>query len=207
MYLVRTPRLVQSLMPNLTWRIPTEEKVLFLTFDDGPIPEVTPWVVEQLEKFSAKATFFCVGENIKKHFLIFEKLISAGHSVGNHTFSHLNGWETDNLPYFQNVRKAAHLVKTNLFRPPYGRLMPSQSSFLQRHYQIVMWDVLAGDFDPDLSAENCLDNVISNVRPGSIVVLHDSLKAEKNLRFVLPQVLEYFSKAGWKFEALNMNRD
>jgi peptidoglycan-N-acetylglucosamine deacetylase len=202
MYLVRTPRLVQALMPNFIWRVPTTEKVIYLTFDDGPIPEVTPWVLDQLHEFGAKATFFCVGENVKTHNNIFQKVVLAGHSVGNHTFSHQNGWGTDNLPYFQSIRKTAHLVKSRLFRPPYGRLLPSQSNFLQRHYEIVMWDVLSGDFDPDLSNEDCLENVISNVHPGSIVVLHDSLKAENNLRFVLPRVLKYYSEKGYRFEKL-----
>lgn len=201
--LPRMPRLIQNLVPGITWRIPTAEKVLFLTFDDGPIPEITPWVLDQLAEFDAKATFFCVGENVVNHPTVFNRLIEEGHSVGNHTFNHVSGWGTDNLPYFHNIRKAARLVKSSLFRPPYGRLMPSQKNFLQRHYQIVMWDVLSGDYDPNISGENCLENVIDNARPGSIIVMHDSVKAEGNLRFMLPRVLEFYAAKGWRFERLD----
>ena len=205
MYLARTPRLVQTLMPSYVWRIPTAEKVIYLTFDDGPIPEVTPWVLDELRKFGAKATFFCVGDNVKSHPNIFKKVTEAGHAVGNHTFNHLNGWGTENLPYFHNIRATARLVKSRLFRPPYGRLMPSQKSFLERHYKIIMWDVLSGDFDQNLSGEDCLNNVVENVRPGSIIVMHDSLKAEANLRFVLPRVLQHFTEKGFRFERLEEN--
>lgn len=202
MYLVKTPSFIQNLFPNFTWRIPTAEKVIYLTFDDGPIPVVTPWVMEELAVYDAKATFFCVGDNVKKHPAIFQQLLDAGHAVGNHTFNHLNGWATEKLTYFHNIRHCANLVKSNLFRPPYGRLRPSQAQFLQRHYRIVMWDVLSGDFDPTISPEQCYQNVVNKARPGSIVVMHDSLKAEENLRYVLPKVLKYFHEAGYRFEAL-----
>ncbi len=207
MYMVKTPQFIQNLFPNFTWRIPTEDKVLHLTFDDGPIPEVTPWVVDLLEKFRAKATFFCVGDNIKKYPNVFQQVLNAGHSVGNHTFNHLNGWGTDNIPYFHNVRNCASMVHTALFRPPYGRLKPKQAQFLQRHYRIVMWDVLSGDFDPNISEEQCLNNVIENAKRGSIVVFHDSLKAENKLSYVLPRVLEHFTNRGYRFEALNGNAE
>ena len=203
MYLVKTPQLIQNLFPNFTWRIPTTEKVLYLTFDDGPIPEVTPWVLEQLEAFNAKATFFCVGENIKKHPEVFKQVVDQGHAVGNHSYNHLNGWATDNIPYFHNIRHCANQVRTVLFRPPYGRLKPKQAQFLARHYRIVMWDVLSGDFDPNISKEQCLSNVVNNARPGSIVVFHDSLKTEGKLSFVLPKVLEHFASLGYTFESLN----
>ena len=204
MYLVKTPNLVQALMPAYLWHISTEEKILYLTFDDGPVPEVTPWVLERLAAFQAKATFFCVGENVQRHPAIFRQLLAEGHSAGNHTFNHLNGWHTENLAYFHNIRHCARLVKSNLFRPPYGRLRPAQRAFLERHYRIVMWDVLSGDFDPYLSPEACLENVLENTQPGSIVVLHDSLKADAKLRFVLPRLLEHFSGLGYRFEALPM---
>ena len=203
MYLVKTPKFIQSLFPNFTWKVPTTEKVIYLTFDDGPIPEVTPWVLEQLEAYEAKATFFCVGENVKNHPEVFELVQQAGHAVGNHTYNHLNGWGSENIPYFHNVRHCAQLVKTDLFRPPYGRLMPRQAQFLQRHYQIIMWDVLSGDFDPKISAEQCLNNVLHKTRPGSIVVFHDSLKAFDKLQKVLPQILKHFSEKGYRFEALS----
>ena len=203
MYLVKTPQLIQSLFPNFTWKIPSTEKVLYLTFDDGPIPSVTPWVMEQLEQYNAKATFFCVGDNVKKHPEIFQQLIFKGHAIGSHTQNHLNGWITDNIPYFHNVRHAANLTNSVLFRPPYGRLRPKQAQFLQRHYRIVMWDVLSGDFDPRISPEQCLANVINNASEGSIIVFHDSLKAEDKLNYVLPKVLEHFTKEGYVFEKLS----
>jgi peptidoglycan/xylan/chitin deacetylase (PgdA/CDA1 family) len=203
MYLVKTPQFIQDLFPNFTWRIPTNEKVMYLTFDDGPIPEVTPWVLEQLQQFNAKATFFCVGDNIRKYGEVFDQVVDAGHAVGNHTFNHLNGWMTDNIPFFHNIRHCANLVNSVLFRPPYGRIKPKQAQFLMRHYRVIMWDVLSGDFDPKLSAEQCLSNVTNNAGPGSIVVFHDSLKAEDKLKQVLPEVLEHYSSLGYRFEKLN----
>lgn len=202
MYFVKTPTFVQGLFPTFTWRLPTQEKTIFLTFDDGPIPEVTPWVLEQLEKFNALATFFCVGANVERHSDVFNQVIDAGHTVGNHTFNHLNGWEVDNMSYFHNIRHCARLVNTDLFRPPYGRITPKQVQFVQRHYNIIMWDVLSGDFDQDISKEQCLQNVVNNATDGSIVVFHDSLKAQDNLYFALPRVLEHFSEQGYKFRAL-----
>ncbi|WP_367391531.1 polysaccharide deacetylase family protein [Lewinella sp. LCG006] len=203
MYLIKTPKFIQELFPNFTWKIPSEDKVVYLTFDDGPIPGVTPWVLEQLAQYNAKATFFCVGNNIEKHPEVFEQVRAGGHSIGNHTFNHLNGWSSDNLPYFHNIRHCANLTKTVLFRPPYGKLRPRQTQFLLRHYRIVMWDVLSGDFDPNITEEQCLLNVTRNVEPGSIVVFHDSLKAEEKLRYALPKALAYFAEQGYRFEALN----
>lgn len=203
MYLVKTPSFIRGLFPNFTWHVPTEEKIIFLTFDDGPIPEVTPWVLEQLKKYNAQATFFCVGENVEKHADIFQQVLDSGHAVGNHTFNHLNGWDVENMQYFHNIRHCARLVKTGLFRPPYGRITPKQVQFVQRHYKIVMWDVLSGDFDQDISKEQCLANVTENAGPGSIVVFHDSKKAVENLYYALPRTLEYFSAQGYRFKALS----
>jgi peptidoglycan/xylan/chitin deacetylase (PgdA/CDA1 family) len=202
MYLVHTPPYVQALFPGLTWKMPTGRKEIFLTFDDGPIPEVTPWVLETLARFNARATFFCVGDNVRKYPEIYQQVIDGGHSVGNHTLNHLSGWSTENISYFHNIRHCARMVQSGLFRPPYGKLRPSQIQFLQRHYQIIMWDVLSGDFDHDLKPEECFQNVIQNSSPGSIVVFHDSLKAETNLRYALPLVLDYFKKEGYSFVAL-----
>ncbi len=203
MYLVKTPNFIQSLFPNFTWRIPTNEKCVYLTFDDGPIPEVTPWVLDQLAQYDAKATFFCVGDNIRKYPDIFQMVKDQGHVTGNHTVNHLDGWSTENITYFHNIRRCARQVGSDLFRPPYGRLKPQQALFLQRHYRIVMWDVLSGDFDPDITPEQCYENVVRNVRPGSIIVFHDSLKAQEKLEFALPKVLEYLSAAGYSFNALH----
>ena len=203
MYFAKTPSIFQNYFPNFIWNIPTEEKVVYLTFDDGPTPEVTPWVLEQLAKYQAKATFFAIGEQILKSSSLFQQVIDEGHSVGNHSYSHLNGWATDSISYFHNIRHCARLVNSSLFRPPYGRLMPKQAQFLQRHYRIIMWDVLSGDFDPTISKEQCLNNVTKNVKPGSIVVFHDNEKAKSNLEYVLPKALAHFSEQGYQFQALN----
>lgn len=203
MYLVKTPRVIQKLFPNFHWRVETSDApTIYFTFDDGPIPQLTPWLLEQLEQFDAKATFFCVGNNVRRYPELVDQVLDAGHTIGNHTMHHLDGWKSDNVPYFHDVRHCAVQVKSSLFRPPYGRLKPSQAQFLQRHYEVVMWDVLSGDFDPELNAEDCYQNVVNNARPGSIVVFHDSLKAEDKLRDFLPRLLAYYAALGYRFEAL-----
>lgn len=202
MYLAKTPRLLQNLLHRYTWHIPTSEKVIFLTFDDGPIPEETPWVLATLKSFGAKATFFCVGDNVRKHPDIFQQILAEGHAVGNHTFNHLKGWGTETSDYLKNVEQCAEMVPSPLFRPPYGKLKPSQTRLLASRFRIVMWDVLSGDFDPAISPEQCLKNVLENIQPGSIVLFHDSLKAEERMRFALPRVLEKLGGEGWKFERL-----
>jgi peptidoglycan-N-acetylglucosamine deacetylase len=202
MYLVKTPNWLQSYFKDYTWKINTQEKVLYLTFDDGPIPEVTPWVLGQLAKYEAKATFFCVGENVEKHPEIYQSLLKNGHSVGNHTQNHLNGWSTNNAIYAQNIEKCAQFVDSNLFRPPYGRLKPAQSAALKPNYRIVLWDVLSGDFDPKINNEKCLENVLRCATNGSIIVMHDSLKAEEKLRFILPRILKHYGDLGFRFERI-----
>ena len=203
MYLVKTPRVIQKMFPNFHWNVESKDSpVLYLTFDDGPIPEVTPWIQEQLAAYDAKATFFCVGDNARRYPKLMQATIDAGHTVGNHTMHHLDGWQTDKLPYFHDIRHCAKYVPGSLFRPPYGRLKPSQAQFLQRHYQVVMWDVLSGDFDQSLSAEDCYQNVVRNARPGSIVVFHDSLKAKSKVRETLPRVLAHYAELGYRFAAL-----
>lgn len=203
MYLIKTPRVIQKLFPSFHWRVENpESSVIYFTFDDGPIPQLTPWVIEQLAAFNAKATFFCVGNNARRYPELMAETIAAGHSVGNHTMHHLDGWKSENVPYFHDVRHCALQVKSSLFRPPYGRLKPAQAQFLTRHYDVVMWDVLSGDFDPALTAEDCYQNVVRNAKPGSIVVFHDSLKAEEKVRAVLPRLLQYYADLGYRFEAL-----
>lgn len=205
MYLVRTPSVVQRLFPDYTWRgrAGQSRDRVYLTFDDGPIPGVTPWVLGTLAAFGARATFFCVGENAERYPGLLADVRAAGHALGNHTHNHLSGWGTERTPYVANVRRCRQAVESPLFRPPYGRLRPGQADALRsRHYRIVMWDVLSGDFDPELAPEDCLANVVDNVRPGSIVVFHDSVKAEANLRYALPRTLAHFAKAGYEFAAL-----
>lgn len=212
MYFVRPNLLMRKLYSSAIWRVPTKEKKIFLTFDDGPIPEVTPWVLSLLKEYKAKATFFCVGANIEKHPEIFRQLISEGYSIGNHTYNHLNGWKTRTREYLENVEQCKSVINSEfrihnlelklLFRPPYGKMKRAQFSILNSEFSIIMWDVLSGDFDQTISAEKCLNNVLTKTREGSIVVFHDSLKAKNNLFFVLPKFLEHFSKEGFEFPCL-----
>lgn len=207
-YLAKTPKLVQRMFPKRIWAFPNSQNNVYLTFDDGPIPEVTPWVLDLLKEYNVKATFFCIGENIARHSDIFLRILSEGHSVGNHTFNHLNGWLTDNSEYFDNFLLAeTEILKFNdsikLFRPPYGKLKSEQSeAILKKDYQIIMWDVLSYDFNTNISEEKCFQNVSKNIEPGSIIVFHDSIKAEKNLRFALPKVLDLISENGWECKAI-----
>jgi len=200
-YWVKTNRFIKKLFSNYVWDIPNTENKIYLTFDDGPTPEITEWVLEELEKHNAKATFFCIGNNIKKHPEIFEKLISKGHSIGNHTFNHLNGWKTSTDDYLENSRLCETIC--NLFRPPYGKIKASQAKKLkQLGYQIIMWDVLSADYDATITQKKCLENVVKNVQSGSIIVFHDSVKAFPNLEYTLPKALEILNKKGFVFEAI-----
>ena len=203
MYLTKTPYLIYKLYyPNAMWNIESDENEIFLTFDDGPVPEVTPWVLETLDKFNAKATFFCVGENVIKHHDIFNEIKKRGHSIGNHTFSHLNGWKSNRFEYLFNVLKCNRHFKTPLFRPPYGKLSLLQHKILKKHFKLIYWTVISGDFDQELTPETCFENTISSTEKGSIVVFHDSMKARKNLTFVLPAFLKYFKDKGFNFKAI-----
>lgn len=195
-------RILEIIYPRFLWRMPALDKCIYLTFDDGPVPEVTPWVLEQLQKFNAAATFFCVGDNIRKHPETFQQVISAGHTIGNHTYHHLNGWETPVEDYIRNMNLAEELYPTGLFRPPYGRIKMKQVRLIMPQRRIVMWSVLTRDYSSSLSPEKCLKNAVKNTKPGSIVLFHDSLKAQKNLNYVLPRYLEYFSGLGYRFEKL-----
>lgn len=202
MYLVKSPFFLKKYYANFIWKIPTTEKIIYLTFDDGPTLEITEWTLATLKKFNAKATFFCIGTNAVKHPIIFNKIIEEGHAVGNHTHHHLNGWHTDNEAYLRNIKKCEEVVKSNLFRPPYGRIKKSQYELIKNDYQVIMWDVLSGDFDPKTSPEKCLSNVIYNTTEGAIIVFHDSQKAVDNLKYTLPKVLAHFTEEGYRFEKL-----
>ncbi|MCH2044348.1 MAG: polysaccharide deacetylase family protein [Saprospiraceae bacterium] len=202
MYPVRIPKWVTYLYPHRLWHKSRTEKKLYLSFDDGPIPEITPWVLEQLDKYNAKASFFCVGENVEKHTDIYQQILEEGHQVGNHTQNHLNGWKTPTATYLENVAKCQKNVETQLFRPPYGKLSRKQAKILKKNYTIVMWDVLSGDFDPQCSSKECLQNVLRYSQNGSIIVFHDNIKAWKSLQYTLPRVLEHYRQAGYQFCAL-----
>jgi len=194
---------ISPLIPGLIWSIKTKKKEVFLTFDDGPIPEVTPWVLETLKAYDAKATFFCVGDNVRKNKRFYQMILEQGHKVGNHTMNHLNGWMNFNKTYFENIGLCKELVDSDLFRPPYGKIKPSQIIRLKKNYRIVMWDVLSKDYDADLSGEQCFDRIRKNCKPGSIVVFHDSIKAEKRLRYALPKSLEYLKQQGFTFSSIS----
>lgn len=205
MYLSYSPIWLQWFYPTLTWHKNRKEKIIFLTFDDGPIPVVTPFVLNTLKKFNAAATFFCIGENIDKHPEVFADLIEAGHKVGNHTYNHLKGLNFKDNEYLDNIKKCAQHTGIQLFRPPYGRIKKSQIkalNLLNPEVEIVMWDVLSGDFDQSITTEKCVNNVLKNVKNGSIIVFHDSLKAFGHLEESLPIILEELSKQGYAFKAL-----
>ncbi|MHA4741749.1 polysaccharide deacetylase family protein [Dyadobacter sp. MSC1_007] len=206
MFLHHSPFWLKAFFPGFTWRIPTHDKVIYLTFDDGPIPDITESVLEILEKFDAKATFFCIGDNVRKHPDVFQKVQNGGHSIGNHTFNHMNGWKTDDDVYLENIQKCQKQLQltTKLFRPPYGRIKKSQSKIVLQERQIIMWDVLSGDFSPSLTRDICLKKSIHHTRPGSIVLFHDSIKASQNMLYALPRYLEHFKEEGYRFEALEM---
>ena len=205
MYLVKTPLLLKKLYPGLTWNLSRADRCIYLTFDDGPIPIVTPFVLKTLKQYNAKGTFFCIGDNIQKYPDIFDQVKADGHTIGNHTFNHLRGWNTDTQVYADNFKKCATLMNTPNFRPPHGRIKREQIKALktiQPDIKIVMWDVLSGDFDLALKPERCLKDVLSKTENGSIVVFHDSLKAQPRLEYVLPRALKYWSKKGYEFRGL-----
>jgi len=205
---IKTHKIVKWLFPKYVWDIPNNENKVFLTFDDGPIPEVTEFVLSELQKHNAKATFFCIGDNIKKHPDIFKKVMASGNAIGNHTFNHLKGWETETGKYVENVKLCErqmdlHQIKTHLLRPPYGKIKRSQAKILRNSgYKIIMWDIVSADFDATVSPEACLQNVLKNATSGSIIVFHDSLKAFPNMRYALPETLKFLSEKGFKCDVL-----
>jgi len=206
-YIVKTPWWLKKIYPSLVWDMPSHEKALYLTFDDGPHETATPFVLNQLKRYHAKATFFCIGKNVVACPDIYARVLDEGHATGNHTHNHVNGWKTSSEAYLQNTMEAAKYINSRLFRPPYGRATPFQASLLRQNpgpqFSIIMWDVLSGDFDTSLAAETCLQNVILHATAGSIIVFHDSAKAYERMSYALPSLLEYYSKKGYIFKALS----
>lgn len=199
------PWLVKKLFPGRIWQVPATEKVIYLTFDDGPHERITPKVLDLLSKYDAKATFFCIGDRVEKHAQIFSSIKEQGHTVGNHTYYHVNGWKSDVEDYVDDVLKADGLIRSTLFRPPYGRLTGSQFQRLkQLGYQTVMWSVLSGDYDSRLSAQQCARRVKDGIMPGAIILFHDSEKAEKNMIFALESLLDFGSENGFSFKSLTV---
>jgi len=197
---------MRALYPSFTWQMPENDRNIYLSFDDGPHPEVTSFVLDQLNDYNAKASFFCIGDNIIKYPQVYERIVNEGHTIGNHTQNHLNGWKSPTTKYLENVAAAANYIDSNLFRPPYGKIKRFQAKQLQENLglKIIMWSVLSGDFDQQILPEKCLQNVLLNTRPGSIVVFHDSEKAWKRLVYALPKVLEYFTEKGYSFEKIKL---
>ena len=210
---VKTPEFVKTLFPSLIWNKAKSKKELYLTFDDGPTPEITATVLGILKTYSAKATFFCIGKNVENHSDIYNRILEDGHTIGNHTQNHMKGWKVSTKTYLRNTVEAQNCLVSKIenpefqipkiFRPPYGKIKPKQVKKLTKlGYQIVMWDVLSLDWDKDVSKEQCLKNVIDHSEKGSIIVFHDSYKASKNMLYTLPKVLEHFSNKGFEFKAL-----
>lgn len=202
-YFIKTPWIAKKIFSSYVWSLPAEGKQVYLTFDDGPHPEITPWVLNQLKRFDAAGTFFCIGNNVEKHPGTYQRILEEEHSVGNHTFNHLNGWKTEDNMYLEDVTKATQFIKSSLFRPPYGRIKNSQAKKIKtamdtKEAKIIMWDILSADFDSSLLPQQCLNNVVENITPGSIVVFHDSEKAFNNLKYVLPKVLEFLQEEGFQ---------
>ena len=207
---VKTHWSIKKLFSNYIWDIPNNENKVYLTFDDGPTPKITEWTLQQLKNYNSKATFFCIGDNVRKYPELFQKVIDEEHSIGNHTFNHLNGWKISDVDYIKNVQLCQLKIDNNqfsinnLFRPPYGKIKPSQSKKLRKlGYKIIMWDVLSEDFDTEISPEQCLENVLKNVTSGSIIVFHDSKKAYRNLEYTLPRTLEFLKEKGFFCEKID----
>ena len=197
MLIAKTPYILKKIYYSLIWDLKNGQKDIFLTFDDGPNPEITPLVIKILDDFNAKATFFCIGRNVERFPEIMQQIKDKGHSIGNHTYSHLKGWITSNTEYYRDIELAGKFIHTDLFRPPYGKIKRSQLKYLRQFYKIIMWDVMSSDYDQSISKEKCVKNVIENIRPGSIVVFHDSEKSKDRMLYALPRVLEYLKEQNY----------
>lgn len=204
MFIEQPPLLYRLLFPGGVWRLPVEnEKVIYLTFDDGPIPEITPWVLDVLDQYNIKATFFVVGENVRKHPHLYQDILNRGHQVGNHTYNHLQGIKTLSNEYVKNVDKAAQYVDSTLFRPPHGHLRLPQFFTLRKKYKIILWDVVTRDYSKVQTPDKVFQNVKNYTRNGSIIVFHDSLKAETNMKYALPKAIEWLMEEGYSFRTIN----
>lgn len=201
-YFSRIPFWIKWIYPGLVWTIRDRSKSVYLTFDDGPHPEITPWVMDQLDRYDAKATFFLIGERVERYPEIVDQILQRGHTIGNHSYDHPNGWKTDDRDYFKNVEDCARVLESDLFRPPYGRIKRSQARHLKKTYKIIMWDVVSGDFDTEIDAAKCTRNVKKDVRDGSIVVFHDSEKALPRLEESLPEVLRFLKEKSYQMPAI-----
>lgn len=201
-YPVRSLGVFSRIYPSLVWHKSRDQKEIYLTFDDGPIPEITPWVLDTLKQYDIKATFFCIGKNVVNHPNIYDRILKEGHRIGNHTHTHLNGWNTTISKYINEVSTANEVIRSDLFRPPYGRIKRGQILALKKKYDIIMWDVLSGDFDPHYTPDQCIYNVLKNTRNGSIIVMHDSLKAKANLKESLTIILQSLLESGFDFKTL-----
>lgn len=202
MYIVKTPEMLQPLVNDLLWSMHTFEKEVFLTFDDGPTPGVTEQTLDLLKAYNAKATFFCLGKNVEAHPSLFKRLLDEGHTVGNHTYDHPNGRKTEHFTYLRNVAKGKAHIQSSYFRPPYGQITRAQVNALKGKYRIVMWDIITGDFDKKIGEEQCVRNVLNNVKEGSIIVFHDSIKAAPRMLPALARVLESLQEQGYSFSPL-----
>ena len=199
---IQFPDVLRPFLGKLLWRKNPSEKVIYLTFDDGPVPEVTPLVLDLLDEYNLKATFFCVGENVEKYPDVYKEVLKRGHKTGNHTYNHLKGIAVSTNEYVTNVEKAATQIDSKLFRPPYGRIKNSQKKALLEDYEIVMWDIITRDYDSRLSPVSIMQNIKRYSRNGSLVVFHDSIKAERNMLTVLPLAIEYWNSKGYRFGVL-----
>lgn len=204
MIIAKIPRILSRAFNSLTWKLPSENKEVYLTFDDGPTPEVTEWVLDQLQKHKARATFFCLGNNVEKHPALYKRILDEDHTVGNHSYSHIKGFRSSTDEYIEDVKKGSEFIDSKLFRPPYGRILPKQVRQLNKMYTIVMWSVLSVDYNQKLSGQQVVRNVVENVKPGSIIVFHDSIKASKNLYYALPEVLSYLTENGYSMQPISI---
>ena len=205
-YFIKTPKWLMSWYSNCIWEMSNQDKVIYLTFDDGPHPEATPFVLDTLKEYQAKASFFCIGKNVVEQPAIYQRIIAEGHAVGNHTFNHLNGWKTADAIYLENIAKAQQYIDSSLFRPPYGKITPFQLKLLSKaNFKLtpVMWTVLSGDFDGKRTKQSCLQNVLKSSGNGSIIVFHDSEKAFDKMNYTLPKMLEHFKQQGYRFEKID----